>query len=304
MANRMNSLELKTNSLLPKDQEIGLALCKLEDALANNRETAAQPQRNDFYLVAWVSTGNGITEVDGKSYHYGPNTVFIVQPGQVMRNSHNEGTRGTAICFNESFLIDTHRENILLQYGLLYEAYGQLCYQLDGKAAPVLCNRIDELRAECDHSPSVFGHRMALYHHFKLILITIQRAIPNNGGLTMDVTNPNHTLFICFRHLLEEHFKEGWKVWQYAKQLGVSEKILTNAVRVTRGFTPAAIMRDRSITEAKRLLQYSDLSISSIALTLGGMDQSNFNNYFRTATGETPNEYRKRMKRPAFDNTR
>ena len=55
-------------------------------------------------------------------------------------------------------------------------------------------------------------------------------------------------------------------------------------------------MKDRSITEAKRLLQYSDLSISTIALTLGGMDQSNFNNFFRTATGETPNEYRKRMR--------
>lgn len=112
----------------------------------------------------------------------------------------------------------------------------------------------------------------------------------------MDITNPNHALFIRFRHLLEEHFKEGWKVWQYAKQLGVSEKMLSNAVRVTVGLTPAAIVKDRSITEAKRLLQYSDSSISTIALTLGGMDQSNFNNFFRTVTGETPNEYRKRMK--------
>ena len=112
----------------------------------------------------------------------------------------------------------------------------------------------------------------------------------------MDITNPNHTLFIRFRHLLEEHYKEGWRVWQYAKQLGVSEKVLSNAVRVTMGITQAAIVKELTITEARRLLQYSDLSISAIALNLGGMNQSNFNNFFRNVTGETPNEYRKRMK--------
>ena len=297
MANKMNNTELEINSLFPEDQEMGFTLYNLEDVLAANREVTAQPQRNDFYQVAWVSSGNGITVVDGKNYHYGPNTVFIVQPGQVMYISHDEGTHGTAICFNEGFLVDdTHKENLLLKYGILDAAYAQPYYQLDGKAAPVIRDLIEDLRTESAQPPSAFGHRRALQYLFQLILIIVQRTIPNYAGQAMDITNPNHALFIRFRHLVEEHFKEGWKVWQYAKQLGVSEKILAGAVRETSGQAPAAVVKDRTVTEARRLLQYSDWSISAIAIALGGMDQSNFNNFFRTATGETPNEYRKRMK--------
>ena len=126
MSNKMNNTELETNRLFPEDQEMGFTLYNLEDVLSANREVTAKPQRNDFYQVAWVSSGNGITVVDGKNYHYGPNTVFIVQPGQVMYISHDEGTHGTAICFNEGFLVDdTHKENLLLKYGILDAAYAQ-----------------------------------------------------------------------------------------------------------------------------------------------------------------------------------
>lgn len=296
MNNKRISSELQTNSLFLKDQEMGFTLYNLEDVLAANREMTAKPQCNDFYQVAWVSSGNGITVVDGKNYHYGPNTVFIVQPGQVMYISHDEGTHGTAICFNENFLMDdTHKENLLLKYNILDAAYAQPYYQLNGMAAPLIRDLIEDLRTENDQPPSVFGHRRALQYLFQLILIIVQRTIPNFAGEAMDITNPNHALYIRFRHLLEAHFKEGWKVWQYADGLGVSEKMLTTAVRIAVGLTPAVIVKNRTIIEARRLLQYSDLSISAIALSLGGMDQSNFNNFFRTGTGETPNDYPKRM---------
>lgn len=296
MDNKRISSELQMDSLFPKDQEMGFTLYNLEDVIAANREMTAKPQRNDFYQVAWVSSGNGITVVDGKNYHYGPNTVFIVQPGQVMYISHDEGTHGTAICFNENFLMDdTHKENLLLKYNILDAAYAQPYYQLNGMAAPLIRDLIEDLRTENNQPPSVFGHRHALQYLFQLILIIVQRTIPNFTGQAMDITNPNHALYIRFRHLLEAHFKEGWKVWQYADGLGVSEKMLITAVRIAAGFTPAVMIKDCTIIEARRLLQYSDLSISAIALSLGGMDQSNFNNFFRTGTGETPSEYRKRM---------
>ena len=276
---------------------MGFTMYNLEDVLANNREATASPQRNDFYQVAWVSSGSGITVVDGKNYHYGPNTVFIVQPGQVMYISHDEETHGTAICFKESFLVDdTHKENLLLKYGILDAAYEQPYYQLDGRAAPIIRDLIEDLRTESAQPPSVFGHRRALQYLFQLILIIVQRTIPNYSGQAMDITNPDHALFMRFRHQLEAHFKEGWKVWQYAKELGVSERGLANAVRATSGLTPAAMIKERTVTEARRLLQYSDQTISTIALTLGGMDQSNFNSFFRTATGETPSDFRKRVK--------
>ena len=296
MKNQQNINEIKTNSLFPQDQEMGFTLYNLEDVLGNNREVTAQPQRNDFYQVAWVSSGNGITVVDGKNYHYGPNTVFIVQPGQVMYIAHDEGTCGTSICFNESFLMDdTHKENLLLKYNILDAAYAQPFYQLSSVAAPIIRDLIEDIRTESVQPPSAFGHRRALQYLFQLILIIVQRSIPNFVGLTMDITNPNHALYIRFRHLLEEHFKDGWSVWQYAESLAVSEKALASAVRTTANSTPAAIVKERVLTEACRLLQYSDQSIFSIALALGGMDQSNFNKFFRTGTGFTPAEYRKRM---------
>lgn len=291
-------MELDMNSLRPEDQEMGFTLYNFEDVLVDNHEIAAQPQRNSFYQVAWVSSGNGITVVDGKHYPYGPNTVFIVQPGQVMYMLQNEGVHGTSICFNESFLVDdTHKENILLKYRILDAAYTQPYYQLDGTAAPIIRDLIEDIRTEYSQPPSVYGHHRALQYLFQIFLIIMQRTIPNFNRQSLDITNPNHNLYMRFRHLLEEKYKEGWKAWRYAKELGVSEKILSSAVREASGQTPAAVVKERTITEAKRLLQYSDLSISAIAFSLGEMDQSNFNAFFRTATGETPSDYRKRMQK-------
>ena len=218
-------MELDMNSLRPEDQEMGFTLYNFEDVLVDNHEIAAQPQRNSFYQVAWVSSGNGITVVDGKHYPYGPNTVFIVQPGQVMYMLQNEGVHGTSICFNESFLVDdTHKENILLKYRILDAAYTQPYYQLDGTAAPIIRDLIEDIRTEYSQPPSVYGHHRALQYLFQIFLIIMQRTIPNFNRQSLDITNPNHNLYMRFRHLLEEKYKEGWKAWRYAKELGVSEK--------------------------------------------------------------------------------
>ena len=285
------------NCLYPNDNGMGFLLYNFEDVLTNNREVTASPQRNDFYQVAWVSAGNGITVVDGKHYPYSPNSVFIVQPGQVMYIAEDEGTHGTAICFSEAFLLDdTHNENLLLKYEILDAAYAQPYYELNESAAPIIRSLIEDLRRESEQPQSVFGHRRALQYLFQVILIIVQRSIPNYKGLAVDITNPNHALYIRFRHEIERHYREGWSAWQYADKLMVSEKMLDVAVRESIHRTPASVIKERVLLEACRLLEYSDLSISSIACTLGNMDQSNFNKFFRAGMKMSPTEYRVMIK--------
>ena len=53
-----------------------------------------------------------------------------------------------------------------------------------------------------------------------------------------------------------------------------------------------AYIQQKKTEEAKRLLRFTDQSISLIALHLGFSSQSHFTRVFRQMTGKTPGEFR------------
>lgn len=64
--------------------------------------------------------------------------------------------------------------------------------------------------------------------------------------------------------------------------------------RVT-GRSPGEVIRERQLGEARRLLGNSHLTVTQIATLCGFADGSTFARLFRTSTGATPSEYRKRI---------
>lgn len=71
----------------------------------------------------------------------------------------------------------------------------------------------------------------------------------------------------------------------------------TRLARLTRklfGLTPSQLIAKTRITAASRLLQETQKTVAEIANACGYFDQSAFTRAFRTTTGLTPNEYRRR----------
>jgi len=101
-------------------------------------------------------------------------------------------------------------------------------------------------------------------------------------------------LFSRFEALLERHFKDHWRVRDYAQVLAVSPAHLSRVVRVATGRSALKVIEERLVREARRNLIYTNLSISTIAYALGFEDPAYFSRVFARATGTSPRAFRER----------
>ncbi|RZL44124.1 MAG: AraC family transcriptional regulator [Pedobacter sp.] len=96
-----------------------------------------------------------------------------------------------------------------------------------------------------------------------------------------------------FKQLLETNFRHQHTVAEYANLLNISSKTLVNHTNDAVLRTPLAIINDRIILEAKRLLLHSSLNVNEIGFQLGFDDASYFVKFFKKQVKRSPTEFRK-----------
>jgi len=74
----------------------------------------------------------------------------------------------------------------------------------------------------------------------------------------------------------------------YTSALSVSARVLVDAVLAETGKSPSTWIRDRTLLEARRLLTYTDLTISEIAYRLNFRNVSYFVRFYRRLAGVPP----------------
>jgi len=97
----------------------------------------------------------------------------------------------------------------------------------------------------------------------------------------------------AFCALLEDNFQEPWSVADYARQVGISAPHLTRICANVLGAPPNNLVRQRRILEAKRLLEYTALSVAEIAHRCGFRDAAFFSRAFKENVGKPPQQYRR-----------
>ncbi|WP_227816436.1 helix-turn-helix domain-containing protein [Nitrogeniibacter aestuarii] len=108
------------------------------------------------------------------------------------------------------------------------------------------------------------------------------------------VDNRQHGRLVRYRRLIDEHFREWQPVGFYAQRLGVSPAQLNNTCRSETGQSAKALIHERLMLEARRLLVYTAQDITSIALTLGFEDPAYFTRFFTRLAGMSPSAFRRR----------
>ena len=101
--------------------------------------------------------------------------------------------------------------------------------------------------------------------------------------LTVDVAN-----------YVQHHISEPITVEKIAEELYMSRPYLSKKFKEESGQTLKDFILKEKTEEAKRLLRYTDKSLSSISVYLGFSSQSHFSRVFHGITGMTPGEYREK----------
>ena len=95
---------------------------------------------------------------------------------------------------------------------------------------------------------------------------------------------------------VQHHLSEAITTDQIAEYCFLSRQHLSRRFTQEAGVPLATFVRNEKIEEAKRLLRYTDKTVSAIGLYLGFSSQGHFARVFKEITGITPGEYREKKR--------
>lgn len=104
-----------------------------------------------------------------------------------------------------------------------------------------------------------------------------------------------------FRHLVELHYRDQWKVARYAEDLDIDYDRLHRICKRETRRSPAELVHERLTAEAKARLENSGHPLKRIASDLGFLDATRFSHFFKRRTGMSPGAYRAVVSRPESD---
>lgn len=99
------------------------------------------------------------------------------------------------------------------------------------------------------------------------------------------------------RNYIDAHFKEPITLDVLAHATHRNKYYVAHAFKSAFGISPIKYLMERRVKESKYLLADTDYSVGDISALLGFSSASHFSQAFRRSTGETPNEYRKAIRR-------
>ena len=258
---------------------------------ANRHFEVDYPHCHDFFEILYLTHGSGKHIIDNNSYAIHPPCIFFLSPGQAHKLDLSQDVKGFIFLFTgEFYLLDKSNQNRLLEYPFFFNVKQdnpplQVQTDIDQQFLASLFNKgCEEISKDTSDSQD-FAHAL-----LELILTTCERLYPKE--FREGAKQKSHVMVKRFRELIEEKYQDNLSIKEYADLLKVSENHLTQLVKERTSKTSKELIREKQIIEIKRLLIYSDLSISQIAHQLNFKDQSYFTKFFKKSEGITPNEYR------------
>lgn len=153
---------------------------------------------------------------------------------------------------------------------------------------------IDQLREA--YRSVAFNKTDILVSLIDLITLYLLGDLRDNNSLRPSgnrIRQGRHDLMVeKFCTLLEDHFQLPLSVADYAEHVGISAPHLTRICKAELGSPPNDLVRQRRMLEARRLLEYTGLTIAEIASRCGFRDAAFFSRTFKSNLGISPKQYR------------
>jgi AraC family transcriptional regulator, transcriptional activator of pobA len=244
--------------------------------------------KHTFYEILWFDEGVSSQVIDYQEYEIYPQTLFFISPNQLHHFEEYQPLKGGSVFFTEDFfLFNQQDKDKLFELSFLDNFYTNPFLKPDAQTYSEIKQTIDLLIIEKKRTDCSLSIIRAL---LQVLLGQIQRAFDNQN-----VQNPSKKYVVIYKklkNLIEQHYRENLTASDYAERLNITQHHLNLIAKEVTNRTTTDLIRARSILEAKRLLTFTDLSISEIATDLGFFDLSYFAKVFKIETSFSPKEFR------------
>ena len=237
--------------------------------------------------ILYVSQGGGEIDIEGRGLPVAVPCLMAVPSGMVHRLRFQPETDGWVITAAESFVAQA----ALGDARLIEAARTPGVFPLAGTGLDPahVAETFEILEREFVYAAP--GRRPAIMAQFIMLLVALIRAkAPAVPPLPAD--DRSYALVARYRDLIEGHFREERRLDFYAGRLGVTPARLNAACRARLGATASGLLHDRVVTEAKRWLIYTGMSVAEVGYALGFEDPAYFSRFFSKRTGQPPGRVR------------
>lgn len=248
-----------------------------------------------YYDITFITEGEGSFSIDNQNYEATPCDVFFSQPGEIRSWDTNHITNGYALIFEDRFLSSVFKDSLFVQH-LSFFGWDKSCSKLhlSDELYKRMLRLLQNIKTEIDGYKQNDIHvlRALLYEALMLLDRTYQNEI-SVGIMNKESRNIHISRFI---KLVDIHLKEQHSVQFYADKLCVTPNYLNELMNTVMNICAKQYIQDRVIDEVRRLLVYTNTSVSELAFEFNFSSVSYFIRAFRQCTGYTPLAYRKEHK--------
>ncbi|TXE09683.1 helix-turn-helix domain-containing protein [Seonamhaeicola algicola] len=259
-----------------KDKTQSIDTIKIEPFKKSVRKTA--PHKHNKYLeFVYFTNATGYHAIDNLKITIKPPIFFVVRKEQVHFWDITTEPEGFVIIIKKEF-IDDCADFELHQLLLKISAFTHFTPKDNTSIITIFELLSTEYKSKTKSRSIIEGLLKALL-----------------GKLLQFNTNDqqlNNSVYHKFTDLLANENKLSNSVEYYAELLNTSPQNLNTSCRNECGKSASEVISDYILSEAKRLLLYTDKTITEIAYTLSFKDNSHFTKYFKRHIGFTPSAYK------------
>jgi len=244
--------------------------------------TTAPHKHNSYVELIFLTGGSGTHTIDGKCYRVVPPVLFVVRKEQVHHWELTGNPEGYVLILKKQYVDDSQDKALR---DLLAKVIAHTYLPIGpSRSFPLFFALLLESWRENHTHQSVVTDGL-----LKALLGSILRHAEPSRQHVQASTD----LYRRYEEMLRQTETLRNSVAHYAAQLNTSPQNLNALCRKAAGQSAAMVLASHMISEAKRLLHYTDVTVNEIATRFDFADSSHFIKYFKRHTGTTPQAFRR-----------
>ena len=285
----MKKLEIKKNIQKLEDKNLSFRVFELSE---ENLSQYLKPHKKDHFFILVIEKGKLQLHIEDKIHSLKTGQISVVFPEQVHFISNcSEDLKGKIILFEEILFCSDILKNELSTYNVNLST--QLnCTILSAEDFEQSVNAIRIIKGIYEH-PSLIKKEQARFQ-IKIFLLGLIESVHGLHPILHKET-VDKPIYVRFKKLLNEHYKQNRTVQYYAEELAITPKKLNSITKKHCGETAIQAIHNRILIEIKRQLMFSDLSHKEIAFDLGFNSPSALNKFVKAKLKETPTELQQEL---------
>ncbi|TDW51636.1 AraC-like DNA-binding protein [Flavobacterium sp. 270] len=260
----------------------------MEDKDAENHDVS-KPHRDDHCQLMFALNGKFKLNIDFEIIEFTRPSLLCIFPEQVHHIIAVNDPKGWMISFDPS-LVNKEVLGVLeskINNPFLFQENSPFFEQLR-----ILMDLIEKVQSENTNNYI----QKSIHSLLNALLSLIAGELVST--ISLDKSKENRSIIIkeSFIKLTKEHYKTWKQPAQYASALSISTAHLNDIVKSLTGSPVSIHIQETSITEAKRLLYFTDSSVKEIAYQVGYDEPVYFGKLFKKVTSLTPLKFREKFR--------